>query len=69
MNATEFINKCDSVGGVEYIFELGVTPYQIEDSAPKEFRDNLVSAYEHWKRFKDCVDMYYDMCENCEHEE
>lgn len=66
MNATEFINKCDLSGGLSNLFGKGITPYKLESSVPLAFRCNLYEAYVNWKRFKQCEDVYYTMCEEGE---
>ena len=68
MNASEFINKCDLEGGLSALFDYGITPYQIENTAPLDFRSNLYNAYRAWQHFKAYEDTFYKMCEECKHE-
>lgn len=68
MTSSEFVNKCDRAGGLYNLFETGVSPHQIESTAPLEFRCALYLAYEAYQDFKRFESKYYAMVEECKHE-
>ena len=63
MNAVEFINKCDWMGGLSELFESGVIPQQVETTVDPELRKVIYQAYDGWKMFNDAADKYYTLVE------
>lgn len=63
----EFINKCDSVGGLDNMFACGYTEKDIDFNAENisELMLYLVigSAHEAWEKFDMSRDIYYSSIE------
>lgn len=63
----EFINRCDSVGGLDKMFVCGYTEGDIEVNAwdTNELMLHLVirAAYEAWDKFDMLRDIYYSLVE------
>lgn len=67
MRIAEFINMCDSVGGLDKMFARGYTEGDIEVNAgdTNELMLYLIirAAYEAWDKFDTLRDIYYSSVE------
>lgn len=63
----EFINRCDSVGGLDKMFACGYTENDIEinekDANEVALRMIILSAREGWDKFDMLRDIYYSSVE------
>lgn len=67
MKIAEFINRCDSVGGLDKMFACGYTENDIEinekDANEVALRMIIWSAREAWDKFDTLRDIYYSSVE------
>lgn len=67
MRITEFINRCDSVGGLDKMFGRGYTEKDIDVNAENISELMLYfvisSAREAWEKFDTLRDIYYSSVE------